>query len=136
MSDEKTIRIDCDTDIVEARQYGRSLAGRMGFSSAEQALIATAISELARNIVAYASQGEIFVERVLDNQREGIAVTARDNGPGIPDISLAMQDGYSTSRGLGLGLPGTRRLMDQFDIISEVGKGTVITTTKWVRKWK
>ena len=134
MSDGKTIHIACDTDIVEARQYGRSLAGRMGFSSAEQALIATAISELARNIVEYAGHGEIVVDTIQYGVKQGIMVMARDQGPGIPDIKLAMQDGFSTSKGLGLGLPGTRRLMDRFDIVSAKGKGTVVTTIKWSKK--
>ena len=103
------------------------------FSSSELTLIATAISEVARNIVSYAGTGEIVLRLVQKGQRRGLLVIARDRGPGIADIARAMEDGYSTSRGLGLGLPGSKRLMDEFNLVSEVGKGTEITMTKWER---
>jgi serine/threonine-protein kinase RsbT len=122
-----------ELDIVAARQQGRVLAARLGFSSGDLALIATAISELARNIVQYAQHGEILL-RIVDEGRRGIEVVARDEGPGIADLTLAMHDGYSTGGGLGLGLPGVKRLMDEFDIVSELGKGTTITARKWARK--
>jgi serine/threonine-protein kinase RsbT len=127
------VRIGVETDVVVARQGARRLASGLRFSSAELTLIATVISEVARNIVAYAKSGEIVLRIVQQGQRRGLLVIARDQGPGIPDIGLAMQDGYSTSRGLGLGLPGSKRLMDEFQIVSEVGKGTEITMTKWER---
>lgn len=120
-----------EADIVLARQRGRALAGEIGLTSSESALVATAISELARNILVYATSGEIVITRVVRAERHGIEVIAQDCGPGIPDIDLAMRDGYSTARSLGLGLPGARRLMDDFAIESEVGKGTVITVRKW-----
>ena len=126
MAAERRIPIDQQSDIVAARRESRSVALELGFSSAELAVIATAISEIARNIVRYAKRGEIVLEAVENNQRLGIRVTARDAGPGIPNVELAMQDGYSTSKGLGLGLPGARRLMDEFVIVSELGKGTRI----------
>lgn len=135
MVDGATIRILSDADIVLARQRGRALAGKLGFSATDQITIATAISELARNIVEYATHGEIIV-CVVETRRNGspgLQVTARDDGPGIPDVALAMRDGYSTSRGLGLGLPGTRRLVDEFDISSAPGKGTTVTVRKWPR---
>ena len=127
------IPIRAETDIVVARQKARGLASDLRFSSGELTLIATAISELARNMVAYAGSGEIVLRIVQQGQRRGLVVIAKDKGPGIPDIERAMQDGYSTSHGLGLGLPGSKRLMDEFRIVSEVGKGTEITMIKWER---
>jgi len=120
-----------DSDIVVARQKGKELSISCGFSGSNLTLIATAISELARNIILYAGNGEIVLCIVHDKEKQGIEVVARDKGPGIPDLSLAMQDGYSTGQGLGLGLPGTKRLMDEFSIRSVVGKGTTVITRKW-----
>jgi serine/threonine-protein kinase RsbT len=120
-----------DTDVLIARQKSRELAARLKFSSGESTLIATAISEVARNIVLYAGQGEIVLRLVQKGKQNGLCVIARDRGPGIPDVARAMEDGHSTSGGLGLGLPGSKRLMDEFDIVSKVGEGTTITMTKW-----
>jgi serine/threonine-protein kinase RsbT len=106
----------------------------LGFGSLDLTLIATAISELGRNILLYAGRGEILLSRTNRAGQEGITIVARDNGPGIPDVELAMQDGYSTSRGLGVGLPGTRRLMDEFQIASAPGEGTTVTIKKWMRR--
>ena len=131
---EIRVSIDSEADIVAARQQGRALAAQFDFSGADLTLIATAISEVARNIVAYAKRGEILLSQTNQGSRRGIVVVARDEGPGIPDIALAMQDGYSTSRGLGLGLPGAKRLMDEFDIASQVGQGTTIVMKKWARQ--
>lgn len=117
-------------DVVVARSAGREVATVLGFSMSEATLVATAISELARNIVTYASHGEIRISRVTNGTRRGINVVARDQGPGIADIGLAMRQGYSTSGGLGIGLPGVRRIMDEFAIASDVG-GTTVTITKW-----
>jgi serine/threonine-protein kinase RsbT len=125
------VAISSDADIVTARQKGRAVARQLGFSSTDLTLIATAISELARNIVLYARCGEIGLEIVRDGKRLGMQVIATDSGPGIPDVKLAMQGGFSTSGGLGLGLPGVRRLMDDMKVRSELGKGTTITATKW-----
>ena len=130
---EIRVTISSDQDIVLARQKGRSLALELGFSSGDATLVATAISELARNIVSYARNGQIILKDIQGSNRVGIAVTATDDGPGIPDVGLAMQDGYSTSGGLGLGLPGTRRLMDDFEITSDYGKGTTVTVRRWRR---
>jgi serine/threonine-protein kinase RsbT len=127
------VSIDCDADIVTARQKGRELASKCGFPTTDLAVIATAISELARNIVRYALHGEIVLRLVRDPLKRGVEVVATDDGPGIPDVSLAMQDGYSTSGGLGLGLPGTRRLMDEFEITTDFGKGTKVTVRRWKR---
>jgi serine/threonine-protein kinase RsbT len=127
------VSIRVEVDVVLARQEARRLAADLRFTGAELTLIATVISEVARNIVAYAGKGEIALRIVQQGQRRGLRVVARDRGPGIPDIELAMQDGYSTSRGLGLGLPGSKRMMDEFNIVSEVGKGTEVTMTKWER---
>ncbi len=130
---EVCIPISTDADVVRSRQQGRQLASQAGFSSTDLTLIATAISEVARNIVRFAERGEILVRLVGDGDRRGVSVVARDVGPGIPDVSRALVDGYSTYDGLGLGLPGSRRLMDEFEITSEVGKGTTVTMTKWRR---
>jgi serine/threonine-protein kinase RsbT len=129
---ETRIPIRTDADIVTARQQGRALAQQVGFASTDLTIIATAISELGRNILSYAGSGEIILYSLHAGSQRGLMVVARDEGPGIPDIELAMQDAYSTSKSLGLGLPGTRRLMDDFDIVSVVGKGTTVTVKKWV----
>jgi len=128
---ETRISIASDLDIIRARQTGRTEAAKLGFSSTDLTLIATAISELARNIVMYAKEGEIIVRIVRAKEKRGIVVIARDNGPGIADTRQTLQDGFSTSRSLGLGLPGVRRLMDELEIESQLGQGTVVITKKW-----
>lgn len=128
---EIRVAVTADADVVTARQKGREIAARIGFSATDLTLIATAISEITRNIVKFAERGEILISLVSDNDRLGVTVVARDVGPGIPDVHLALRDGYSTYHGLGLGLPGSKRLMDQFEIVSEIGKGTTVTMTKW-----
>jgi serine/threonine-protein kinase RsbT len=133
VANEKVVPINTDTDVVAARQKGRELATVLGFVSTDSTLLATAISELARNIIRYAKKGEILIASVQSGDRVGITVVARDNGPGIANISLAMQDGFSTSGGLGLGLPGVKRLMDEFHLVSDVNKGTRVTIKKWKR---
>jgi serine/threonine-protein kinase RsbT len=131
MSDEVHIEVEHDADIVPARAGGRALASQMGFSRTDATLIATAISEVARNIVVHAGSGEIVVRREDGIDRYGLMVEARDSGPGIPDVEAAMEEGYGTKGGLGLGLPGTRRIMDEFEIESQVGRGTTVTMRKW-----
>jgi serine/threonine-protein kinase RsbT len=133
MTDEIRVPIASDVDVVQARQQGRELAAGAGFSSGDQTVIAAAISEVARNILLYAKRGEVCFTVVNNGDRRSLVVVAQDQGPGIPDIDRAMQDGYSTSGGLGLGLPGARRLMDEFDVKSAVGKGTIVTMRKWKR---
>lgn len=133
MADDERVRIRSDADIILARQKGRALAGRLGFSATDLVLITTAISELARNIVLYARDGEITVGCTNSGDPEGIVVIAQDAGPGIADIELAMQSGYSTSGSLGLGLPGVRRLMDDVTVQSKVGGGTTVVAKKWKR---
>ncbi len=132
MSDgEIRVAINSDQDIVVARQRGRALATDIGFSATDSTLIATAISELARNIVSYARKGEITLKTIHGSSRHGILVVASDDGPGIPDVLQAMRDGFSTSGSLGLGLPGVRRLMDEFQIASQPGRGTTVAVKKW-----
>lgn len=131
--DAVTIRITAVDDIVSARQHGRELALELGFSLSESTLIATAISELVRNIVLYASVGDVRVESVNAADRIGIMITARDEGPGIRDLQRALTGGYSTSGGLGLGMSGVRRMMDEFQVDSEVDKGTTVVAKKWLR---
>lgn len=132
MSDELRIHIVTEVDIVTARQRGRALAAELGFGSSDQALIATAISELARNILQYAGRGDVDIAAEHQDGRSGISVVATDRGPGISDVERAMQDGFSTGKGLGLGLPGTKRIMDEFDLTSEAGEGTRVVVRKWV----
>jgi serine/threonine-protein kinase RsbT len=129
---ELRVAIRSDADIVTTREQGRALARRIGFAGSDLTVIATAISELGRNILTYAGSGEIVLRPSRARGKHGILIVASDEGPGIPDLALALQDGYSTSNSLGLGLPGTRRLMDEFDIDSVGGRGTVVTVKKWV----
>lgn len=128
-----TIPIRVVADIVTARQQGRELALQTGFSETESTLIATIISELARNIVLYAQTGEIILMKTHEDRQLGITIVSRDNGPGIPDVQRALVGGYSTSGGLGLGLCGVRRMVDDFFIDTGVGKGTTVTAKKWLR---
>ena len=130
---EVRVPINSGADILTARLEGRQLASQAGFNNSDLTVIATAISEVARNIVQYARTGEIILGVVQDGNKRGLRVEARDDGPGIPNIELAMQDGYSTGGGLGLGLPGTRRLMDELQVDSKVGRGTTVVATKWIR---
>jgi serine/threonine-protein kinase RsbT len=130
-ADGVRITIGSDMDIVRARQEGRKLAAEVGFAFTELALIATAISELARNIVRYAKSGEIVIRPVVNATHRGIQIVAQDQGPGIRNVEQALQIGFSTSGGLGLGLPGVRRLMDEFAVQSELGQGTIVRATKW-----
>jgi serine/threonine-protein kinase RsbT len=132
-SDEVRIAISTDTDIITARQAGRTLASRVGCSTTDLTEVATAISEIARNIVTYAGRGEIVMCQVEQSHRRGIEIVASDDGPGIIDIERALEDGFTTGPGLGLGLPGARRLMDDFRVTSTPGKGTTVVMHKWCR---
>jgi serine/threonine-protein kinase RsbT len=134
MPEEVRVPILSDADIVTARQKARALAAKMRFTTGDLTLLATAVSEVARNIVSYAKTGEVILSVVEKGGRRGVTVVARDEGPGIPNVDLALTDGYSTGRSLGMGLPGARRLMDEFAIESQVGKGTTVTMTKWERR--
>ena len=132
MADEVRVPIANEVDIITARQIGRELAAAGGFSRTDQTLIATAISEVARNIVVHAERGEMILCAIEHAGRRGMMVVARDRGPGIADVELAMRDGYSTANSLGMGLPGSRRIMDEFDLASTPGDGTTVTMKKWV----
>ncbi len=131
MDSEIRVPIRSDQDIVAARQKGRSLATTLGFSALDVTVVATAISELARNIVTYARSGEIRLQAINGTSRQGIQVVAADEGPGIRDVQQALQDGFSTSGSLGLGLPGVKRLVDEFSIVSGENRGTTVTVKKW-----
>lgn len=133
MGIQSCVNIRKEWDIVAARQLGRDAAKNLGFGNVDQARIATAISELARNIYLYANEGKICIDEHEQNGRIGLLIRATDNGPGIRDIRRVMEDGYSTSGGLGAGLPGVKRLMDTFNIDSKVGEGTEVSATKWLR---
>ena len=132
MSIESRVPIHKEHDIVAARQSARQVATAAGFTGSDLTIIATAISEIARNIISYAEHGEIIIKPLKSQDRSGILIVAEDIGPGIANVEQAMQDGFSTGNSLGLGLPGARRLMDEFSIDSVPGKGTKITMTKWV----
>lgn len=133
LSEHTRVRIRTDADIVAARQHGRALALELGFSHTDATLIATAISELARNIILYAKQGEVLLRAIRNSEPSGILIEAHDDGPGIADVTLAMRVGFSTSNSLGLGLPGVSRLMDAFQIDSRLGYGTTVVVKKWLR---
>jgi serine/threonine-protein kinase RsbT len=131
MGDELVVEIDSDADLVSARAEARALAIRLGFSRTDTTLIATAISEIARNIVVHAGQGRITMRDVREDHRYGLVVVATDEGPGIRDIEAALRRGHASRGGLGLGLPGARRLMDEFEVVCGAGRGTRVTMTKW-----
>jgi anti-sigma regulatory factor (Ser/Thr protein kinase) len=131
MDDEIRVPIISDADLVPARAEGRALALELGFSRTDATLIATAISEIARNIVVHVGSGEILMRPIYEDARYGIVVIARDKGPGIRDLEAALGHGYTGRSGLGLGLPGARRLMDEFHVDSNSGSGTTVTMTKW-----
>jgi serine/threonine-protein kinase RsbT len=133
VADEIRVAIRTDSDVVTARQEARTMGAGLGFSSTDLTLLATAISEVARNITTYAGEGEVTLRALDENGRHGIEVLATDEGPGIADVELAMQDGYTTGSGLGLGLPGTRRLVDDFDLRTTPGAGTTVRLVKWSR---
>ena len=125
------VHLTSERDILAARHQARALAHDAGFALADLAIIATTISELGQNALRYAKGGDLDIEIVHDRGRRGIVIIASDRGPGIPDVELALRDGYSTSGSLGLGLPGVRRLMDEFEIASELGRGTRVIVKKW-----
>ncbi|EUJ29664.1 anti-sigma regulatory factor [Listeria cornellensis] len=136
MEFQSCVKIINEWDIVAARQLGRKISKEIGFGTVDQARITTAISELARNIFLYAGTGEICIEKIAEAGKDGLKIIAKDKGPGIKDVRQVMQDGYTTSGGLGAGLPGVKRLMDTFDLVSSVeegAQGTIITTHKWIR---
>jgi serine/threonine-protein kinase RsbT len=131
MEHEVRVPITSDADLVPARAQGRALARALGFSQTDATLIATAISEIARNIVVHAGRGEIVMSRIHEPHRYGLVIVASDAGPGIPEIDVALEQGHTSKGSLGLGLPGARRLMDEFHVETDAGKGTTVTMTKW-----
>jgi serine/threonine-protein kinase RsbT len=133
MDSQSCVKITNEWDIVAARQLGRNVAKELGFGTVDQARITTAISELARNIYLYAGHGQVCIEKLFDGGKKGVRIIALDDGPGINDLRKVMEDGYSTSGGLGAGLPGVKRLMDEFNVESAPGEGTDIRATKWLR---
>ena len=125
------LRLARQDDVMRVRQAARRWAIDLGFGLVDQTKIVTAVSELARNALVYAGGGYVSAEVVRNQERAGLRITFEDEGPGIPDVELALRDGYGTGNGLGLGLGGARRLMDEFAIRSEAGKGTRVTVTRW-----
>ena len=132
LQSEVRIRIETLDDIVAARRRDREIAAQLGFSNCDLTLIATAISEIARNAVEYATGGDIVLTSIKEGTKRGLKIVVSDQGPGIAGVPTVMRDGYSSGAGLGIGLPGARRLVDDFEINSELGKGTVVTMKKWV----
>ena len=133
MADDVHVAIRTDADVVTARQEARAMGVELGFTSTDLTLLATAISEVARNVTTYAGEGDVELRVVHERGRAGIEVVCRDEGPGIANVELAMQDGYTTGNGLGLGLPATRRLVDEFELETASGQGTRIRLVKWAR---
>jgi anti-sigma regulatory factor (Ser/Thr protein kinase) len=131
VSDEIRIEIADGSDMVPARAAARDLASRLGFTKTDATLIATAVSEIARNVVVHAGEGHLVMTAVREERRFGLRVVALDAGPGIRDVATALENGYAGRGGLGLGLPGARRLMDDFEVCSEPERGTRVTMTKW-----
>ena len=131
MTEEVHVGVASDVDIVPARARGRALAAELGFSRTDATLVASAISEVARNIVVHGGSGEIVLRTAREEDRNGVVVIARDQGPGIRDLDGALRDGYGAKGGLGLGLPGVRRIMDEFDIQTAPGRGTTVTMSMW-----
>jgi serine/threonine-protein kinase RsbT len=131
MPRNETMSIQSSADVVLVRQSVRQLAVEQGFSLVDQTKIVTAASELARNTLDYGGGGTVKLEALQDGIRRGLRLTFEDEGPGIPDIELALKDGYTTGNGLGMGLSGTKRLVNEFNIVSHVGKGTCVTIIKW-----
>lgn len=131
MHGSETMSIESSQDVVLVRQKVRQFAVKLGFTLVEQTKVVTAASEIARNTLDYGGGGTVKVEALQDGMRWGLRLVFEDSGPGIPDIDLALKDGYTTGGGLGMGLSGAKRLMNEFNIVSHVGKGTCITITKW-----
>jgi serine/threonine-protein kinase RsbT len=131
--DEREVVIASSADVVGVRQLVRSAAVEVGLSLVDQTKVVTAASELARNALVYAGGGDVSIAVVENGLRRGLKLVFSDKGPGIPDIEQALTDGWTTGTGLGLGLGGSRRLVDEFDLASPPGKGTTVTVTKWAR---
>ncbi|MCW7075708.1 MAG: anti-sigma regulatory factor [Candidatus Syntropharchaeales archaeon] len=131
--DEQMIEVKNDTDIIRVRRIVREMAVEIGFGELDQTRIITAISELTRNIIVHASSGKVLIKEVQKTGKRGIEITCADEGPGIVDIELALKDGYTTSGGLGIGMTGARRLMDEFKVESVVGSGTTVIVKKWMK---
>jgi serine/threonine-protein kinase RsbT len=131
MADEVVVEIASDADLVPARAEARTLALRLGFSRTDATLIATAVSEVARNIVVHVGKGQLVMRPVFEDRRYGLVAVASDEGPGIRDLDAALAEGNASRGGLGLGLPGARRLMDEFEVVCGPVRGTVVTMTKW-----
>ena len=131
MGRSESIPLTCEQDVVFARQTVRKAAQQMNFSIVDQTKIVTAASELARNALVYGGGGALEWEPVEENGRHGLRLTVSDQGPGIEDISLAMKDGWTSGKGLGLGLPGTKRLVNDFTITSQPGVGTTVIVARW-----
>lgn len=126
----ESLPVKSEPDVVLVRRYIREVAAKMGFSLVDQTKLVTAASELARNTITYGAGGSMLVE-TLNGPRSGVRLTFEDKGPGIPDVELALRDGFTTGSGLGLGLGGAKRLVSEFKIISRVGEGTRVTITRW-----
>lgn len=128
----KKLTISEDSDLITIRKYGREMTAQLGYSRNDQTLIVTALSEICRNILEYAGEGEVLLGHKLHKRRRCISITAVDFGPGIDNIDSALKEGFTTGKGMGMGLPGTKRIMDEFEVES-TGGGTVIKMCKWLK---
>jgi len=128
---KETMSVMREIDVIPFRNRIKEMAVKIGMGLVNQTKLITAASELARNMLKYAKGGKVFIEVISKGRENGIRLVFKDTGPGIPDIKMAMQDGFSTGKSLGLGLPGTKRLVSEFHIESEIGKGTTVTVIKW-----
>lgn len=133
-SSEKNFSLESEHDLIKIRKYGRELARETGFKAIDQTLIAAAISEICRNVIEYAGYGEVRFEVKDDNDISCIIITVKDEGPGIENLESALREGFSSGEGLGIGLPGTQRLMDEFNIKSAPGKGTTVEMCKYLKQ--
>ncbi|VUT27951.1 MAG: anti-sigma F factor [Candidatus Syntrophoarchaeum sp. GoM_oil] len=131
--DEQMVKVKDDTDVIHTRSIVRQMAIEIGFGELDQTRITTAISELTRNIIVHANCGEVIIREVRKGGRKGLEIICKDDGPGIVDIDQAMREGYTTSGGLGIGMTGARRLMDEFHVESAVGVGTTVVVKKWLK---
>ncbi len=133
MSEKECIVVRNDLDIITARVAGRNMAAKLNFSTIDQARVATAISELARNIVLYAGEGKVTLLAIENNGSVGLEIICTDEGPGIANVTEVLEGKVASTKGLGMGLPGAKRLMDEFEVASEVGVGTTVTARKWLK---
>jgi len=133
MGDERVLKVQKDLDVIYIREVGREVSAEIGFGVLDQTRITTAISELARNVIVHADCGLVVIKKIQTGDKIGIVIICKDEGPGIEDIDKALKEGYTSSGGLGIGMAGARRLMDEFHVESIPEKGTTVVVKKWLK---